>query len=163
MARDEAGIGEAVSRVAEILGRLLTQHLHLLRSEAETEANAFVQRLRRAAGATARALPFVIAGAALVSLAAALAAANLLQPWLGQWSTPVALAAVGLAELLLGGRWLVVVLERSLRHKPWPQGLHNVPSRASETQPDGMRPRQEPQHPESNPGSGEESRYGAVG
>jgi hypothetical protein len=109
----EPSLGETFSRVAERVTRLLVQHVQLMRSELEEEARLLGARGRTLANAAARAVPFLIAGIVLISIAAAQFAGLILEPWLGQFAAPLATMLVGGTELLVAGAWLRRAIEKA--------------------------------------------------
>ena len=158
MGAADGSIGEALARVAESFGRLVAQHLQLLRTELETEARDLSQRARTGGQAIGRALPFAIAGLVLLSWGVAEAVALLLWPLVGALARPLAFVVLGAAETVAAASWLKRSLEAASAKGPV------LPARDD-------HPEAGPQaHGETAPGirgpsakDGEEMRYGAVG
>jgi uncharacterized membrane protein YqjE len=100
------GIAAHVTRVAEGLAKLLTEHLALARLELGEDA----KRLARNAGFVAAFLPFVLLGYALVCVAVAL--------WLTTWLVPAAaFGLVGGVNVAVGGTGVALAL-RKMRQRP---------------------------------------------
>jgi hypothetical protein len=109
----EPRIGETLTHIAETFSRLLVQHAQLLRAEVEAEARALNARIRKISRAALTALPFIIAGVAIVSLAVAQLVGLALEPRLGRAAAPIVLLALGLCEVAVAGFWLHRVLART--------------------------------------------------
>jgi len=106
-----AGIAEAFTRLTDNLGRLVTQHLTLARTEIESEAQALSTRALGFGRAVGIAAPFAIAGIAVFSLGVANGLALLMEPWLGRGSQLVSLLVVGGVETLVAVRWLLTQIQ----------------------------------------------------
>ena len=102
----DLGIGEALGRVAETFGRLVVQHLQLLRSELEAETRALTIKGRTLAVAIAWATPFILAGVMVGSLALGQLLGLLMEPWLGRLATPLSTLLLGILEAVLAGSLL---------------------------------------------------------
>lgn len=113
MAKVDTGLSEALTRVTEQFGRLLTQHLQLARAELETEGRRVASRAKAGAHVTVRAVPFVLAGLVLASLGAATWLALALEGWLGRASMATSLVLVGLVETAGALAWLKRGLQRA--------------------------------------------------
>lgn len=140
--------------MAETLGRLVGQHLTLLRIEVEAEAREAASEAKRQGIAAAVAAPFIVAGVLLVSLGVAFALGQAFEGLLGAAALPVMLVAVGLLEAAVAIGWL----RRALGGTPAGRaraGLPNVSASAGGEQTHrgdhGDRPRLE------------DKTYGAVG
>lgn len=118
MAKVDTGLSEALTRVTEQLGRLLTQHLQLARAELETEGRRVASRAKAGAHVTVRAVPFVLAGLVLASLGAATWLALALEGWLGRASMATSLVLVGLVETAGALAWLKRGLQRAAAQVP---------------------------------------------
>lgn len=113
MAKVDTGLSEALTRVTEQFGRLLTQHLQLARAELESEGRRVASRAKAGAQVTLRAVPFVLAGLVLASLGAAACLALVLEAWLGRASMATSLVLVGLVETAGALAWLKRGLQRA--------------------------------------------------
>lgn len=155
------GPGEVLTRLAEMLGRLFTQHAQLFRAEVDGELQQAKARAGLLASAFARGLPILIAGVVLVSASLAVALGVALEPWLGKASLPLALALVGLVEALLGGAFLVRSVKRA--------SVVRDPARPGDAGPVGAPPRiagaRAPgaTEPAPEPGKAGGNTYGAMG
>jgi hypothetical protein len=139
----ETSIGEAFGRVAERFGRLVVQHVTLVRTELEGEARAVAQRLRSGSELVGRAAPFIVAGCVLASFGGAEALAVALAGLLGKWARATAFGAVGAGEAAVATAWLVRALRRVADE---PRGTSTGQSAGG-----------------TKPEAGEEKTYGAVG
>lgn len=106
MRTSDTSIVDALSRIAETFGRLVVQHIQLLRSEVESEASSLADKGRAVTAVVARAAPFILAGLTLASAGVALLIALALEPVLGRAAVPCALLFFGAGEASLASWWL---------------------------------------------------------
>lgn len=179
MKTSDSSIVEALSRLAETFGRLVVQHMQLVRSELESEGRVFAERGRKAALVIAKAVPFILAGLVLASFGAAYLVGLVLEPLLGRAATPVALLAFGAAEAAIAGRWLMRHLpampqpsvktepaqvageEAPASTKDTPPGTQELPPLNTQLPTGRTSPMQPPTKAEAS--TAQESLYGAVG
>jgi hypothetical protein len=149
----DVGIGEALTRIAETFGRLVVQHVQLLRSELEAEGQNLARRGRVAGTAVAKALPFVIAGIVVASIGIGQLSGLVLEPLLGRAAAPATMLLLGVLEAVLAGRWLKTHLPPTGSAATGTDGSSRVlpPSQSDKKSPDSPRP------------GVQEKAYGAVG
>jgi hypothetical protein len=167
----DSGIGTAITRLMETISRLLVQHAQLLRSELETESRLLTDRVRSSISAIARAAPFLIAGAVLVSFAAGQLLGLALEPWLGRTAVPLSMATLGVWEVAIAARWLQRRLSGMERPDEPRRGSTSVlPAVAKSSDGSGLATAERRgtilhwrRVPDGAPGTREETRYGIVG
>jgi len=119
MRASEVSIGEALSRIAETFGRLVVQHVQLLRTEVEVEARELGRQGQTLGRIIAKAAPFILAGLVVASIALGQLLGLAFEPLLGRAATPVATLLIGAVEVLVAGRWLKRQLATTaLAHRP---------------------------------------------
>lgn len=126
--KSDASLGAMLTQVADHVVRLVVQHVQLARAELDGEVRALGLRTQTMAMTAAKAVPFLLAGVVLMSVAAAQFAGLLLEPWLGRLAGPGALLLVGVGETIVAVRWLRRVVEGSGRPLAAP-----LPGRRGET------------------------------
>jgi len=122
----DGSISALVTRLADALGRLLTEHLELAKLELKGDAKA----LATLAGKLAVSIPFVLVGYAFLCAGICL----FLSRWL---ALDAAVAAVGGANLLLGGLLAYVAVRRLNQQKVMDDTLKELSRSVAVLAPDG--------------------------